>query len=289
MIVIYGLWCPLAREIRYIGKSADPRRRLSAHISGAARGAYNHHTARWLRKLAASELRPALVILQAVQAGERWQELERQAIAEALSAGVKLTNSTAGGEGLDYIDTEAKAAYRRKMSALMKEIWSTPERRAEARQRIKVAWDDPNVRARRAVSLAAANNKPETRARRSAASAEIGSRPGVMVAKSLASQGKWQEDAYRSAVVAARNDPAFTEAQAKRLKERWVDPAHRDKMQAARWTDEKRQEQAARLASPDRAEKIAKALANPDLIARRNASIKAAWARRKANAAGSRR
>lgn len=288
MIYIYGLWCPMEREIRYIGKSVVPERRLSAHVAGARRGAYNHHTARWLRKLFAAGLKPTLVVLRAVEAGERWQEIERQAIADARAAGVRLTNSTAGGEGLDYVDPEARAAYLENLSRSLKALWSEPERREQQKARSKNAWRDPDMRARRSASLSAANSKQETQARRSAASAEIGARPEVRAAKSSAQQENWQKEAYRSAVVAARNDPAFTEAQAKRLKERWVDPSHRDKMQAARWTDEKRREQAARLASPDRAEKIAKALANPDLIARRNASIKAAWARRKANAAGSR-
>ena len=82
--------------------------------------------------------------------------------------------------------------------------------------------------------------------------------------------------------LATRNSPDFTQQQADRLTGRWKDPAHRDKMQAARWTDEQRADQVRRLA--DRQAKIKKSL-TPEVIARRNASIKAAWDRRKASAA----
>jgi len=33
--VIYGLFCPLAGAIRYIGKSCEPEKRLYAHIYAA--------------------------------------------------------------------------------------------------------------------------------------------------------------------------------------------------------------------------------------------------------------
>lgn len=53
-------------------------------------------------------------------------------------------------------------------------------------------------------------------------------------------------------------------------------------MQDARWTDAKRIAQAAAIQEPARAEKIKRALSDPALIKRRNAAIKASWARRKA-------
>jgi hypothetical protein len=96
------------------------------------------------------------------------------------------------------------------------------------------------------------------------------------------SRQMWKRPGYRERIVAHRNSPDFTQQQADRLTGRWKDPAHRDKMQAARWTDEQRADQVRRLA--DRQAKIKKSL-TPEVIARRNASIKAAWDRRKASAA----
>ena len=210
MIFIYGLVCPISEEIRYIGKTDNPKRRLRSHISDAARGVYNHHAARWIRKLYNAGMSPKMVILHEVGPEENWQDAERQAIQIAVEAGARLTNSTAGGDGASFFDEE------------------------------------------------------------------------VQKRKSRAMKSIWHQSDYRSAVLAARNDPRFLQEQGERLRQRWTDPAAKEKMMQGRWNEERRREQAARISDPARAAKIARALAAPDLIARRNASIKAAWARRKA-------
>ena len=283
-VYIYGLKCPHSGQVRYIGKSTKPSVRLYGHLGAAVRGEYNHHTARWLRKLIAAGARPELVILHTVAEGERWQDAERAAIAAALESGNKLTNATAGGEGLDYINQEDDARYRRNLSRSLKALWNTPERKKEASQRSLRAWADPAVTARRLASMVAAQNKPDVKARIAVAMAEVNARPSVKATRSRKSKRNWQDENYRAVIIAARNDPTFAEQQGARLKSRWRDDGHRTKMQEARWPEDKRREQAERLKNPECAEKIKRALSDPETIRRRNAAIKASWARRKATA-----
>jgi hypothetical protein len=183
MVKIYGLVCPLACRVRYIGKSISPRKRLSAHISCATRNAYDHHTARWIRKIVSLGLQPSLIILEEVAEGVDWRSVERRWIAKATSEGWPLTNTTAGGEGLDYIDPEAEERYKLNHRNAMKSYACTekgragiakmaqasmaPDVRRQAAARLRQTFSDPDVKARLGRSISEAQNRPETKAKRS--------------------------------------------------------------------------------------------------------------------------
>lgn len=278
-VYIYGLVCPTAGVVRYIGKSIDPEKRLRAHIMAAARFDYNHHAARWLRKLHRANLSPILKILGEVAEGQSWQELERKHIAGALASGARLTNSTAGGEGLDYLDPADRARYIANLSASLKKLWSTPEKRLEARQRSIKAWADPEVTARRLASMTKAANRPEVKAKVAKVLDRLAKDPEICAKKSRASKEFWNSDAGRKARESLMNDTSFLEDQSERLKQRWQDEEHRAKMQNARWTPEKRAEQAARIES--RREKML-AARTPEVRAKQAESLRQTWARRKA-------
>lgn len=181
-IYIYGLKCPIAGVIRYVGKSENPEIRRRDHINSSSRN--RHHTARWIRKLLADGLEPELVIFHCVAEGERWQDIERSFIASANERGWKLTNSTAGGEGNDYLDPADKARARAKQSATLKVMYNTPERREEARLRSLKAWADPEIKSRRIASIKATYATDEMKQKMSGISQEIGSRPEVKAKKS---------------------------------------------------------------------------------------------------------
>lgn len=278
-VYIYGLVCPTAGVVRYIGKSIDPEKRLRAHIMAAARGDYNHHTARWLRKLHQAGLSPTLTILGEVAAGESWQDLERKHIADALAKGVRLTNSTAGGEGLDYLDPVDHARYIANLSASLKRIWSTPEKRLEAKQRSMKAWADPEVTARRLASMTKAANRPDVKAKVATVLDRLAKDPEIRAKKSRASKEYWNSDAGKSVRTALMNETTFLADQSVRLKNRWKDETHRAKMQNARWTPEKRAEQAARIAT--RRERML-AARTPEVRAKQGQSLRENWAHRKA-------
>lgn len=275
-VVIYGLRCPVADTIRYVGKSSNPDRRLRAHISAARRRAYNHHTARWLRTLLEVGLKPELVVLHVMASGDRWQEIERSLISSAAARGWRLTNSTAGGEGLDFIDEAAEAAYRANLSAAMRAIWSQPARREENRKRSLKAWSDQEITNRRRASLIRAQNDPGVKARLAVTKAEIAKRPEVIAARSRGLKAAWQSAGYRDRKLAHLKGEEFAAAQSARLKQRWEDPKQRERLNGARWSPERRAEQAARAVARNALP------ADPEMVKRRNAAIKAAWARRKA-------
>lgn len=272
---IYGLHCPIAGCIRYIGKAANPSARFKRHISAACRGDYNHHTARWIRKVVAEQKLPSLVILEEVPPTARWQDAERRLIAEYLAAGVPLTNSTAGGEGLDYLDPEEKARYCAKLSATLKALWNTPERREEARKRSIEAWKDPEVTARRLASMKQAYLNPVVQSRNAAQLAVLRADVEIQTRRIEAAILATKAPEARAKMKEAWTNPELLQDQAERLKARWQDPEAKAKMHDARWTDEKKAKQAANLEA--RRAKMLEAM-TPEARAKQAEKMKAKWA-----------
>lgn len=105
---IYALTDPRDGEIRYIGKSDYPRRRLAAHL----RERSGTHRCHWIGELRALGLEPAQIILDSVPAGSGWQSVERAYIAGARIVGCRLTNGTDGGDGVAGLTGDSLARLR---------------------------------------------------------------------------------------------------------------------------------------------------------------------------------
>lgn len=273
---IYALRCPIANTVRYIGKSSNPQKRFRSHLSAAKRFAYRHHTSAWIRKLLAEGLKPELVVLEEVSDCGSWQEAERSWISKAASLGWELTNSTAGGEGLDYICPIATAAYRAKLSATHKIIWNTPERREEARQRSLTSWADPEITARRKASQEAARATPETKARFVAAALEINSRPEVQVKRKRSLEKHWAVPENKAKRLEAYAAPEVKAKQSAAKIALWASDGGRAKMLATH-TPARRAHQAKLLADPERKAKIDAARNSEEYKAKRAATIRAKW------------
>jgi hypothetical protein len=273
MIYIYGLKCPLENSIRYIGKSTNTKKRLAGHISSALCGQYNHRTARWIRKLSRLSLQPELLILHTVSDGERWQDIEREFISSAGSRGWRLTNSTAGGEGLDFRDPADQAAWRKKLSEKHKKIWGTDERRAEAKARSLKAWADPEITARRLTSSKSAHHRPDVKARNLEVLAEIRANPISQKKKSEAIKANWADpiagDKRRIALASEDCRSKMSGA----AQSRWVDPVKSEKLLAIFGTSESRAKRS----------DAAKRRSTPEYRAMMAAKTKAAWATGKRN------
>jgi len=96
-VFIYGLIDPRTNEIRYIGYTPDPNKRLKGHL-------YNcrwekTHKANWIKSLLKLGLKPEMIILQEVPESE-WQIAEQAWIRFGWEEGWRLTNGTMGGDGI---------------------------------------------------------------------------------------------------------------------------------------------------------------------------------------------
>jgi hypothetical protein len=86
---IYALCEPETGEVRYIGKTDDPRRRHRKHVNSARSGDRTRQCA-WIRDLLARGQRPEMRILRECKGDGRAEEIEE--IAEHLASGVDLLN-----------------------------------------------------------------------------------------------------------------------------------------------------------------------------------------------------
>ena len=95
-MTIYVLIDPRDGRVRYVGKTANPVKRLPGHLA-EARGE-RHRRACWLRALLALGLEPTLEVIEEVAGNGN--ERERFWIALYRSEGHDLVNGTDGGEGV---------------------------------------------------------------------------------------------------------------------------------------------------------------------------------------------
>ena len=97
MISIYVLKDPRTLEVRYVGKSKDPKSRLADHLCPSnLRGVC--HRASWIRYLLARNLRPVLEVVETCS-DFIWEAREVYWIKHYKELGARLTNTTDGGEG----------------------------------------------------------------------------------------------------------------------------------------------------------------------------------------------
>lgn len=100
---IYGLKCPVDKQIRYIGKSDNPKNRYQTHMC-LSPGDVNRYKKHWIKKLISKNQKPELVILEKIEA-DSWEEAEVKWIKKGRQEGWKLTNLTDGGAN-NYKKTE---------------------------------------------------------------------------------------------------------------------------------------------------------------------------------------
>lgn len=113
-IYIYALIDPRTNEVRYVGKSNNPKKRYVRHISCKDNGKYKN---RWIKQLIKINLLPILNIIEECDES-KWSEREQCWIKYYRELGCRLTNLTDGGEGsIGYIPTEET---RKKLSDSLK-------------------------------------------------------------------------------------------------------------------------------------------------------------------------
>lgn len=260
---IYGLRCPIAQAIRYIGKATDPEGRFIGHLGACQKG--RTYCARWLAKLTRDGLKPDLVILRTVREDEDWADAEREEIAKGFAAGWPLTNLTKGGEGTALTEE----GRRRRVERL-----SDPETRRRMSDAAKARWADPVLGAKGRTE----NGSPERRAK-VAMGAKRRATPGYRAAQAKRSKAAWSDQQKRNRIVSG-----ITEETRRRVSEAsrraWASSPKMARCLANLNSEESQRKVNAKRASS--AAKLAAHWADPEYRARVSASIRRAWAERKA-------
>jgi GIY-YIG catalytic domain-containing protein len=214
---IYALHCPISKTVRYIGKSVNPTKRFQQHIYFARTGRSRHHAAQWIRKVLAAGLEPTLEIFYEVKEDEDWREAERFWISEAESFGWRLTNTTAGGDGVEM---------------------TCPIAIANWKEAVKARWRDPELRRNSSLKLQAfysTDAGKQNKIRTSTA-------PAKVEASRIGQLNNWKNPRYRATIMSLKTSLEVLAKQAEGAKNQWSDPEIRKKMveglrrgQQARW------------------------------------------------------
>ena len=102
-------------NIKYIGKSNNPSKRLVCHISEAKKNDKKSHKNNWINSLINKEQKPIMEIIEEVPL-EGWEFWECYYISIFKELGCELTNGDKGGRGGNFFTEEQ----RKKQSERMK-------------------------------------------------------------------------------------------------------------------------------------------------------------------------
>lgn len=123
---IYGLWDPRDGRLRYIGKSNNPKTRLTNHLRAARKKGATNHLRCWLIGVMNDGEKPMMEVLEEVPVS-RWKETERDWINQCRDHGIDLVNIADGGLGGGARGRVVSEESRQKM----RDRWADPEWRAK--------------------------------------------------------------------------------------------------------------------------------------------------------------
>lgn len=103
---IYILQDPDTMDVRYVGKTTNPKKRLYQHTNKRVQEySRRRHLCNWLLKLLNANKKPVMTVID--QTEYNWKELEIYWIEQFNNWGYDLVNLTTGGDGVDgYIHTK---------------------------------------------------------------------------------------------------------------------------------------------------------------------------------------
>lgn len=196
--IIYGLVCPIAGCVRYVGQSRtgmtrpEQHRKAVQHVRADGEFLDHTHKGRWIRKLQAAGLDYSIVILACLPTAQDLDVAEGYWIAFLRDQGCPLTNATAGGEGFRCTDPEVLARHRASLMA----SW-TPARRVLHGAMWKRLWADPGYRSFISAALRRGHEAPAVRAAASARARKQWSDPVARANMSELKSKQGREPAYR--------------------------------------------------------------------------------------------
>ena len=237
---VYGLVDPNEPgHVRYVGLARQPNRPFS-HAQEARRSSRSSWKLNWIRSIQAVGREPAVIVLEELSFGRLSSSnassgllgfVESSYIASLKSIGHRLTNLTAGGEGLIDPAQEVRDKISKSQSAAMAPL--------EMRKRIS---DKQKIRL--------ANRSTEEKEKHRQVARAY--RPSDDAKKKIGERSKecWADPQYRSkhieAIKAKTSTSAWKSEQSERIKTSWLGP--KGDVRRARWASpEKRAEQSKRM------------------------------------------
>ena len=121
-------------NIRYIGKSNNPFKRIYSHINESKNSEKKNHKHNWINSLLNRGIEPKIDILDEVLVSE-WQFWEKFWISLIKSWGFNLLNSTIGGEGGEGYHHSIESREKMKKSKIGRKL--TEEHRYKISKSIK--------------------------------------------------------------------------------------------------------------------------------------------------------
>ena len=98
-VSVYVLIDPEVNEVGYVGKTTNLKKRLNRHLN-ESKGSTSSHKKAWIKSLLKKGVEPKIEIIDEVLSGE-WKFWEKYWIEQMKAWGFRLTNETAGGDGVD--------------------------------------------------------------------------------------------------------------------------------------------------------------------------------------------
>lgn len=120
MVSIYALLDPTTSEIKYVGKSENPKKRFQYHVGNFG----NTQVGKWVNELKQKSELPLLIVLDEVNYDE-WEFWERYWIAQSKAWGFKLLNVSIGGRGT--VGLVHSNETKRKIGDSSIKMWQRPE------------------------------------------------------------------------------------------------------------------------------------------------------------------
>lgn len=243
-VYIYGLVDPREpEEIRYVGKTIDPRKRLKGHERYSRNGG-TFPVNYWIRKLQKESVAPVLEILEECT-GWDWIEREQHHVAYwRIASNKKLMNATDGGEGVKGYQPSEKE--RKAASERLKKMWKDPEMRGRLSESRRRMWKDPDFRERGSNVMREKWKDPEYRERLLESQERRWEKPEERDKAAEKQRENWKDPEYRERATRAANeqwaDPKKRQKAAERQRERWKDPEYRENVTGKakeQWEDPK--------------------------------------------------
>lgn len=126
-VYIYTLSDPLTKEVRYVGKSVNPKKRLDNHLHIKKKA----HCSCWIQSLKNKDLKPIFSIIE-ITDKENWIDREQYWIAYYKQQGANLTNHSIGGEGQTGTKQSQESNLKRSISLKGRKLGSYSEERKKA-------------------------------------------------------------------------------------------------------------------------------------------------------------